>query len=176
MRNNIRIKIRNINIFFSISQVQTLEGITSTVKRLKNDYMNSEHVIFWDLENCSLEDAIVTLRKVKHDYILGPIYLLADINRSYRALCFDTITFHTFIRILLDTRYVDPLFFYYTVKRREATIRTARKRGRPKPAIINIIKDKGELDFIPEIVKKLSRVIYDTGLTKKGATLEVVHD
>ena len=45
-----RIKIFNFNFTFNFAHVQSLEGITSLLP-------NGKHVIFWDIEGCSLQEA-----------------------------------------------------------------------------------------------------------------------
>ena len=55
MRFNLRLNKLNHTVFLMISETQTLEGITS----LQSD---GKHIVLWDLENCSLEQAEITLK------------------------------------------------------------------------------------------------------------------
>jgi len=65
-RLNFLFKFRNITVFFMVSASQTLEGVTSKVGE-------DQHIILWDLENCTLEQAKETLAEVQYKYRLGDI-------------------------------------------------------------------------------------------------------
>ena len=112
MRINLRAKIRNYTFFCMLSKTQTLEGITSKVIGEKN-----KHYIFWDLENCTLEQAKDTLTEVQYEFKLGDIFIISDYPKSYRAWCFSKRTFKEFLHILLHTKYVDWNFIYWTIQR-----------------------------------------------------------
>jgi hypothetical protein len=141
-----------------MAKTQTLEGVSSLLS-------DGSHIIMWDLENCTLELAEETLRTVQRTYDLPHIYLVSDAEGSYRAWCFARIDFRTFLHILLDTEYVDYTFFYYTVKRRKATLRTDRKRGRPPQQLACVLET-----YPSSIPTEFEQVIYDTGLQKRGQT------
>jgi hypothetical protein len=111
----LRMKLFGFNFTFNFAHVQTLEGITS----LQPD---GKHIILWDLENCSQEQAEESLRYPQKKHILSNIYLMSDIERSYRGFCYSKVDFKTYLKILLDTKYLDWNFFDYTVRRKKATL------------------------------------------------------
>ena len=125
----------------------------------------------WDLEGCSLEQIKKTLKKVQTRYGLGNIYLTTDNNgKSFRGWCFSIVTFETYVKILVDSLSItDYGFFYYTIKRKEATLRLSQKEGRPFQTCTDVI----ESFFVPFPSGIMSHVIYDTGAEKKGTTLNL---
>lgn len=72
----------------------------------------------------------------------------------------------TLLHILLDTDYVDYNFFYYTVKRRKATLRTSNKKDREPQRVVSVL-----LSYPASIPNRMQRVIYDTGYVKRGKTI-----
>ena len=71
------------------------------------------------------------------------------------------------MHILLDVDYLDYNFFYYTVKRRKATLRTNSKKNRPKQQLVNVLES-----YPVQIPKKaLEKVVYDTGIEKRGISI-----
>ena len=142
------------------SDTQTLEGITS----LQPD---GKHIIMFDLEDCSLEEAKETLRNVQQKYDLSDIFIVSDAERSYRGWCYSKVDLKTLLKILLDVDYLDYNFFYYTVKRRKATLRTNNKRNRVEQKIVCVL-----WSYPVQIPKKaLEKVIYDTGIEKRGLSI-----
>jgi len=142
-----------------VSKTQTLKGITSKVVK-----GTDKHYIFWDLENCTQQQALETLMEVQQEFKLGMIFLLSDCAKSYRAFCFSQRTFKEFLHILLHTKYVCWNFIYWTIQRGSATLRTSTKEGR-KIQQIQAIVTGYENVYIPQTITK---VIYDTGTEKKG--------
>jgi hypothetical protein len=68
------------------------------------------------------------------------------------------------MHILLDSEYLDRNFIGYTLGRGEATIRIGKKWGRlNKQKMVAVL----ESYFLP-IPKEYERVLYQTGLVKKG--------
>ena len=159
MRFNFRIRKFNKTLFMMYSDTQTLEGVTSLLK-------NGKHIVMWDLEGCSQEQAEETLRKVQSSYNLSSIFIFSDAERSFRAWCFTRVDFNTFLKILLDTDYADWNFFYYTVKRKKATLRVSNKKNRPKQELVAVL----ELYPMP-IPEEVEMVIYDTGIEKRGLSI-----
>ena len=159
MRFNLRIKKLNHTVFLMISESQTLEGLTSLQP-------NGKHFIFWDLENCSLEQAEKTLRKVQKQYCLSNIFITSDIDRSFRAWCFSKVDFKIYLKILLDTDYCDWNFFYWTVKRGKATLRTTNKKNREPQKIVSVLES-----YPIPIPETWEKVVYDTGIEKRGLTV-----
>lgn len=158
-RFNFRAKMGNITFFFMVAKTQTLEGITSLQP-------NGNHIVMWDLENCTLKQAEETLRNVQIKYELSHIYVVSDIEGSYRAWCFSRVDYETFRSILCDTDFLDPMFFEYTERRKKATLRTSNKQGRPLQELVSVLESYPEP--IPETGEK---VTYDTGLVKRGRSI-----
>jgi hypothetical protein len=161
-RLNFLFKIGNLTVFFMVSASQTLEGVTSKVVGAE-----SQHYIFWDLEKCTLEQAKETLANVQRKYKLGDVFIVSDAEGSFRAWCFSKRTLKEYLRILLDTDYVDWNFFWWTVRRGEATLRTSDKQGRPPQQVVAFLRGYEET----QVPDKMVRVLYDTGIQKRGAIL-----
>lgn len=163
MRFNFRAKFRNLTFFAMIAKTQTLEGVTS----LQSD---GNHIVMWDLEKCTLKQAEKTLTEIQKKYRLSHIYISSDNQHSYRAWCFSKVSFEIFLKILLDSLSIlDYNFFYYTVKRRKATLRTSSKKGRPAQKVVSVLQSYySPIPFKNSFVEK---VVYDTGLQKRGISL-----
>jgi hypothetical protein len=161
-RLNFLFKIGNLTIFFMVSSTQSLEGVTSKIGK-------DEHLVLWDLEKCTLEQAKETLTNVQYKYRLGDIFIVSDCEGSYRAWCFSRRSFKEYLKILLDTEHLDWNFFYWTVKRGQATLRTSNKQGRPPQKVVAYLNG-----YEPtEIPAKMVHVLYDTGLEKRGVVIKV---
>jgi len=162
MRFNFLIKLGNVTFFFMISSTQTLEGVTSKVGE-------DQHIILWDLEKCTLEQAKETLSDVQYKYHLSDIWITSDAEGSYRAWCFSRRFFKEYLKILLETEHLDWNFFWWTVRRGQATLRTSNKQGRPPQQVVAYLKG-----YEPaEIPAKMVHVLYDTGLEKRGVVIKV---
>ena len=161
MRLNLRIKVRGITFFAMVSKTQTLEGITSKVSKEGN-----LHIPMWDLENCSLRKAQKSLSFVQNKYALSDIIIISDSIGSYRAISFAPVDLKTFLKILLDTDFLDWNFFYWTVLRSKATVRLSNKINRKPQQIIEVLKS-----YPSQIPERFERVAYDTGIDKKGVNL-----
>ena len=161
MRFNFRAKFRDITFFAMIAKTQTLEGVTSLQS-------NNKHIVMWDLENCTLKQATKTLTKIQKKYCLSNIYIVSDNQNSFRAWCFNKVDFNIFLKILVDSLSIlDYNFFYYTVKRKKATLRTGSKNGRPAQKVVSVLKSY-PMSIADSVVEK---VVYDTGLQKRGISL-----
>jgi hypothetical protein len=169
-RFNLRITTSRFTFFTMLARSQRIEGITSQVYDL-NKKPTGKHYPMWDLEGTSLEIIKKTLKKVQNRYSLGNIYLTTDNNgKSFRGWCFSVVTFETYIKILVDSlSIIDYGFFYYTIKRKEATLRLSKKEKRPFQTCTDVI----ESFFVPFPTGIVSRVIYDTGTEKKGTTINL---
>jgi hypothetical protein len=163
-RLNFLFKIGRLTVFFMVSASQTLEGVTSKVAEDQ-----PTHIILWDLEKCTLEQAKETLANVQYKYRLGDIFIVSDCEGSYRAWCFSQRSFKEYLKILLDTPFVDWNFFYWTVRRGQATLRTSNKLGRPPQQVVAYLQGYEET-HVPE---RLTKVLYDTSLQKRGLTLQL---
>lgn len=69
---------RYFTFFAMLSHTQVLGGFTSLVGE-------DRHIIMWDLEKCTQDEAIETLCKVQLDHRLGDIYIVSDSEGSYRG-------------------------------------------------------------------------------------------
>jgi len=144
----------NIRIYTNVAQVQTLRGITSKVGK--------QHMIFWDIENISLDKAANVLKRVQKKYALSNIYITSDKVGSYHAFCYSLVSFSNLLRILIDSKpIIDWSFFVWTCHRRAATIRLSKKKERPSAKLVKVLPS-----YFTPIPKKIIRVIYDTGLEK----------
>lgn len=148
-----------LTYFAMLSFTQTLEGVGSLQP-------NGKHIIMWDFDASTLNQVEETLRNVQQKYNLSHIYIVSDIEGSYRAWCFTQVELKTLLHILLDTDHIDKGFFYYTARRQKATLRTSNKKGRPDQHIERVLESYPE--HIPD---RMERVVYDTGLDKQGYTL-----
>lgn len=166
MRLNLRIKIGNYTLFGMISKTQTLKGITSKVIGKEKEHL---HYIFWDLEGCSLEEAKETLTNVQYEFKLGNIFITSDYPKSFRAWCFSIRDFKTFMHILWHTKYVDYNFIYWTIQRANATLRISNKEGRQPQELICILRGYEN----PKIPNEMIKVLYDTGIEKRGKVLNI---
>jgi len=147
-----------------MSHTQTLEGVTSKVIREKD-----LHYVFWDLENCSLDEAEKTISKVQFKHKLGDTFLVSDVEGSYRGWCFSRRLWKEYLIILLETEHLDYNFFYWTVTRGSATLRTCSKEGRLPQSVVAVLKGYEETIFPEEVI----HVVYDTGIEKRGTVVNV---
>ena len=99
-------------------------------------------------------------------YCLSHIFIVSDIERSYRAWCFSKVDLKTYLKILLDTDFLDWNFFYWTVKRGKATLRTSNKKNREPQKIVSVLES-----YPVPIPVQFEKVIYDTGIEKRGLTV-----
>jgi len=159
-RLNLRLKFGKITFFGMISKTQTLKGIGSLVN--KKEHL---HYIFWDLENCTKEEAEQTLTEVQKEFKLGIIFITSDKEKSYRAFCFSIRKWLEYLHILLHTKYVDYGFWIWTIRRGEATLRISRKLNRGIYEILTVLENGYEET---NLYPKIRRIIYDTGMQKKG--------
>lgn len=164
MRFNLRIKKFGYTFFMMISKTQTLEGVTSLLP-------NGLHTPFFDIENCSQIKAENILRILQSKYHLPDIFLTSDIERSFRAWCFAQVKYTDYLRMmldLLDAGILDYNFFWWTVKQGKATLRISNKMNRPSQKLVSVLKSYSvpiSETAYPE------RVIYDTGVQKRGLTV-----
>jgi hypothetical protein len=169
-RFNFRITTGRFTFFTMIARSQQMEGVTSRVYD-KDGKPTNFHYPMWDLEGKNIEETKKTLKKVQNRYSLSNIYLTSDNNgKTYRGWCFSVVTFETYIKILVDSLSVmDYGFFYYTIKRKEATLRLSQKEGRPFQTCTDVI----ESFSVPFPTGIMKRVVYHTGNEKKGTTLNL---
>lgn len=162
MRFNFRIRIGSITSFNMLSHTQTCEGVTS----LQRD---GTHTPFFDIENCSLNEAENTLIELQSKYHLPDIFLTSDIERSYRSWCYALVKFTDYLRMMLDlydAGVLDWNFFYWTVEQGKSTLRVNNKIDRPPQKIVSVLES-----YSVPIPKSCEKVIYDTGIEKRGLTV-----
>lgn len=169
MRLNFRAKFRNVTFFTMLATTQTIEGLSS----LQED---ESHIIMFDSkDDCDLYDLEECWRTIQQEYGLSDVFIVSDKIGSYRVWCLTKVDFATFLKILLDAYdYIDYNFFYYTVKRKKATLRTGSKKDRPTQRVVSVLKSY-PVSFSHDncVVEK---VIYDTGLEKIGKSILIGDD
>jgi hypothetical protein len=160
-RFNFRVKIGIYTFFGMISETQTLEGVTS----LQPD---STHIIMFDsIDNCNLKSLEKKWLEIQQKYNLSDVFILSDKEGSYRIWCFTKVKFNVLLQILLDAYvFLDWNFFYWTVSRGKATLRTSNKVCREQQKTVSVLESYSVP--IPEIMQ---HVIYDTGIEKTGLNL-----
>ena len=149
-------------LFIMLSEIQNLEGVGSLLP-------NGKHLVFFDLENCSLQQVIEVLMKVQISYNLSDIFIVSDKERSFRAWCYTQVDFDVYLEILLEVKkygILDWNFYKWTVDRGYATLRTDNKKGRLPQELVCTLKTYS----VPE-PKMVKQVIYGTGVQKSGLTL-----
>ena len=118
-------------VLFALTQ--RLEAITTLLP-------NGLHFILADVENCSAKEVIEEAKFVQRKYGLSNFYIYSDAERSFRIFCYSLVDYRTLLRILLDFKHLDMVFFDYTVKRKKATLRYGRKTARPCPKLVKVLE------------------------------------
>jgi hypothetical protein len=152
-------RIHNITVFAMIASTQTLEGVTS----LQSD---GKHYVLFDLDNCSLEQAEGSSGFVQQRYSLPDIFIVSDCENSFRGWCFGKVDFITYLKILLDTKYLDWNFLWWTFQRGKATLRISDKKGRPPQELVGLLLSY-PVPF-PSDDCIYEWVFYDTGFHKRA--------
>jgi hypothetical protein len=143
-----------LTFYAHVVTTQEVSGITSKV--------GNRHMVFWDIERCSLSRAVSVLTKVQKKYNLSNIYLSSDYPNSYHGWCFSLVPLSTMLKILIDSKSIlDWGFFVWTVKRRAATLRISKKRNRPFQKVMKCIRSY----YVPA-PEKVTRATYTTGSEK----------
>lgn len=167
-RLNFLFKFRNVTFYGMISASQSLEGIMS---RVSDNPKGGLHIILLDLEGCELPKVIEALKEIQRKYQLSDFWITSDAPKSFRAWCFSVRPWTTYLRIMLDLidgGILDYNFFFWSVKRGSATLRTSNKVNRQPQEVVAYLPSPFEKASVPE---KLTKVVYDTGLEKRGLTL-----
>jgi predicted aldo/keto reductase-like oxidoreductase len=145
-----------------LSLTQKMFGVNSIADKIEN-----LHYVFWDMDNCTLEQAEETLECIQTKYKLSDIFICSDWENSFRAWCFSKVDYNTMLKILLETRYVDKGFFRYAVTNNKATLRTSDKEGREqKQEIVSILRT-----YPQPIPETFNYKEYDTSLGKKSINI-----
>jgi hypothetical protein len=96
-------------------------------------------------------------------------FLLIFLNfpeKSFRGWCFAQVDFKTLLKILLDVDFLDWNFFWWTVKRGKATLRTSNKKNRAPQRLVSVLRS-----YSVPILELCEKVLYDTGVEKRGTTI-----
>jgi hypothetical protein len=145
------------------NKTQTLQGITSLIPNSKD-----KHIIMIDSKsNCNLHLLTEKLKDIQEKYNLSNVGIFSDKEGSYRVWCFTQVYFVTLLRILLDVYdFLDYNFFYWTVVKGKATLRTNSKKNRPRQELVSFL-----MSYPVPIPEKCEKVIYDTGVEKRGLSI-----
>jgi len=154
------------SLLFLFAKTQTLEAITSLIPNSGN-----KHIILADVENCSTEEVIEEAKYVQQKYGLSNFYIYSDAERSFRVFCYSLVKYKTLLKILLDFKHLDMVFFDYTVKRKKATLRYGKKMDRPSPKLVKVLET-----YPMPFPKVVEQVFYDTGVVKKGISFTLGND
>ena len=113
-----------------------------SIWNIKKNIRGPLQAITWrGLKPIQLWPALVLVERVQRKHDLSHIYVVSDVEGSYRAWCFSKVDFKTLLAILVDSLDIlDYSFFYYTVKRKKATLRTNNKKGRPPQKVVSVLE------------------------------------
>lgn len=170
LKNRFSIKIAKhfgnygFSLLFLFALTQRLHGIASLLP-------NGMHFILADVENCSFEQVVEEAKYVQQKYGLSNMYIYSDTERSYRVFCYSIVDFKTLLKILLDFKHLDMIFFSYTVRRKKATARISKKKDRPSPKLVKVLES-----YPMPFPKQVQEVFYDTGIVKKGISFSLGDD
>jgi hypothetical protein len=148
---------------FLLAKTQALKGITSAIPK------TNLHIILADIEGCALEPCVESLKIVQKSYGLSNWYIYSDKEGSYQAICYTPVAFKFFMHILLDIKYIDPIFVQYTLARGKASLRFDKKWNRKlKQKLVAIVES-----YFAPIPEPYEKVIYHTGLRKEGFSIKL---
>ena len=163
MRLNFRMKLGEYTFFGMVSKTQTLEGLTS----IQSD---GKHIIMFDSkDNCDLNKLKECWERIQQKYGLSNVFIVSDKEGSYRIWCYTHVSFDILLKILLDAYdLMDWNFFYWTVTRSKATLRTSNKKNREPQKIVAVLESYPAIFNENELWEK---VTYDTGTEKRGINI-----
>lgn len=190
MKLSLRIKMFNWTFFSLLSKTQRLSGIVSRIENNEFKRSDNMHILLWDLESCTLDEAINELRRIQIKYDLSDIFITTDrvilangkypipkgrrkadgMKSGFNAWCFTVKPFVEYIHILTDTRYTDFQFLWWTMHYCEATLRITPKEGRGN---IKCLARLRSYDVLVPFGKKILINDYDTGSIKRGIQLRM---
>ena len=109
------------------------------------------------------------LGKIQLKHNQSDFYITSDKKESYRSYCFNEVKMTDYMRMqldLIDVGILDYNFYYWTVNKSEATLRTGSKKNRPKQELVSTLHS-----YSVPIPEKVKRACYDTGIDKRGLTI-----
>ena len=154
------------SLLFLFAKTQKLEAITSSIPNSGN-----KHIILADVENCSTEEVVEETKYVQRKYGLSHMYIYSDAERSFRIFCYSLVDYKILLKILLDLKHLDLIFFDYAVKRKKATLRYSKKMDRPCPKLVKVLET-----YPMPFPEQVEQVFYDTGVVKKGISFTLGDD
>ena len=75
-----------------------------------------EHIPLWDFDGIPLTKVEEALREIQEKYKLSTIYILKT-RHGYNAICLDKNNYLNIKQIILETKYVDPIYIRLSEKR-----------------------------------------------------------
>jgi len=146
------------------AKTQRLEAISTLLP-------SGKHFILADVENCSIEEVIDEAKYVQRKHGLSHMYIYSDAERSFRIFCYSLVDYKTLLKILLDFKHLDMIFFAYTVRRKKATLRISQKENRSSPKLVKVLET-----YPVPFPEQVQQVFYDTGVMKKGISFTLGDD
>jgi len=146
------------------AKTQRLEAITTLLP-------NGTHFILADVENCSFEEVVEEAKYVQQKHGLSNMYIYSDMERSFRIFCYSLVDYKTLLKILLDFKHLDMVFFDYTVRRKKATLRYGKKENRQPPKLVKVLET-----YPMPFPEQVEQVFYDTGVVKRGISFTLGDD
>lgn len=151
-------------LLFLFAKTQILEGITSRL-------LNKMHFILADVENCSNEEVIEEARDTQLKHGLSNMYIYSDFERSFRIFCYSLVDYPTLLKILLDFKHLDMIFFDYVVRHKKATLRVGKKENRPSPKLVKVLET-----YPMPFPEQVEHAFYETGVVKEGISFTLGDD
>ena len=136
-------------------------GITSRLESIYTKNKQFLHIPLMDFDNYNLSELIKHLRhfKMRNKPRLSNIYILKTSRNHYSAMCFTPLKWMKYKQLLFHVN-VDPNFRYYTIKRKEATLRLSPKHDKENSTLkivhtIKSVNNSLELTELKDSVFKL---------------------
>ena len=106
-------------------------GITSKLVSTNTNNKTFLHIPLMDFDNYDLSKLISHLKhfKMRNKPRLSNIYIFKTSPNHFSAMCFTPLQWIKYKHLLLNID-VDPNFRYYTIKRKEATLRLSPKHDK----------------------------------------------
>lgn len=136
--------IGNIQIRFYVSRLEKRTGICSQ----KYDDLN-KHCLLWDFDYSSIDNIIVSLKRLQKQYCLPAIYVIQSSPDSYHAYCLVARAFREIVNILSATLEVDMTYLRMGFVRGYFTLRITPRKNEPEFKLLRILTSsyKNEMSF-----------------------------